>query len=88
MQALSVGRVRDHRPGSASEQQAAQRIAVVGPVGGEGDGGRQGLDQVGRDRRVTPLARRDDEGYEAAQPVDQGMELGGRPAPRAAYSVG
>jgi len=86
--ALSVRRVGDDRPGSSRQQEATQRIGVVGPVGGEGGGRRRGLDQVGGDGRITSLARRDDEGDKAAEPIDQGVQLGRRSAARATYAVG
>lgn len=74
--------------GSARQQQTADRIGGIGPVGGQGDGSRRGLDQVGGDGRIAALARRDDKGDEAAQSIGQGMQLGGRPAARATYGVG
>lgn len=88
MQALSVRGVGDDRLGSSRQQQATERVGIVGPVGGEGRRGGRGLDQVGGDGRITALTRGDDEGDQATEPIDQGVQLGGRPAARTTYAVG
>lgn len=63
-------------------------LSFIGVIGGQGGGCGRALDQVGGDRRVASLTGRDDEGDEASQPVDRGVELGGRAAARSAYGVG
>ena len=88
MQMLAARPVGDHGRGAASDQQAAERIAVVGAIGGECGGGGQQADQVRRDRCVAALARRNGEGDEPTQPVDQRVQLGRRATPRTAYGVG
>ena len=80
--------VADDGLGAAREEQAAERIAVIGAVGGERGGGGQQRDQLRRDRRVTTLAGRDGEGDQPAQPVDQGVQFGRGSTTRAAYRVG
>ena len=78
VQVLAPWPVRDDRRGPASEHQAAQRVAVIGAVGGQRGGGRQQGNQVRRDRRVAALAGCDGEGDQPARAVDQRMQLGRR----------
>lgn len=85
---FSARAVGDDRDGSARDEQLAQCIAVIGPVSSEHGGGRSKADQFGRHRRVAALPRRDQEGHQPAQPVDQRVELGRGAASRAAYGVG
>jgi hypothetical protein len=88
VQSLAARAVRDDGAGSSGEQQGSQGIAVVGAIGGQTDRCRESLDQVGGDGSIATLAGCYDEGDEAAQPVDQGVQLGGRTAAGSAYGVG
>ena len=88
MQVGAAWSVGDDGRGAASEQQAAQRVAVVSTVSGERDGRGQRRDQVCRDRCVAALAGRDGEGDQPTLSVYQRVQLGGGPATRAAYGVG
>lgn len=58
---------------SPGQQQSSKRIEVIGAVGRECGRGGRGQDEVGGDRRVATLARCDDEGDEATEPIDEGV---------------
>lgn len=63
-------------------------MAVVGAVRQADLGRRQGAEQFGGGSQVAQLTRRDDEGDRPALAVDHGVDLGGAPAPGAAYGLG
>lgn len=84
----AAGSVGDGGYSAPGEEQAAQRVAVIGPVSGERDGGGQPVDQIRRDRCVAAMAARDGEGDQLAMPGDQRVLLRGGPAARATYGVG
>ena len=76
MAALAGRVVGDDRQGTAIEQQLAQGVAVVGGVGHAALPGRQSRQELGCDRRVAALARRQREGEWPALAVDDGVDLG------------
>ena len=80
VEVLASWAVRDDGRGPARDKQAPECIAVVGAVCGKHCGCGQSANQVGCDGSIAALAGRDDEGDDAAEPVDQRMQLGGRPA--------
>ena len=75
--AAFAGRVvGDDRQGTAVDQAAAQRIAVIGGVGDAEPGGWQGGEQRRGDRGVAGLAGGQREGERPAEAVDDGVDLG------------
>ena len=65
-----------------------ERIAVVGAISRERGGRGQQADEVRFNRRVAALARRDGEGDQSAQAIDQRVQLGRASAARAPYGIG
>lgn len=63
-------------------------MAVVGAVGQAGLRRRQRPDQGRGGAQVAELSGRDDESDRPASAVDNGVDLGGAPAPGAAYGLG
>jgi hypothetical protein len=88
MQVPATWSVGDDGHGAARDQQAAERVAVVGAICGErGRSGQQG-DQIRRDGCIAALAGRDGEGDQPPVAIDQRVQLGRGAAARAAYGVG
>lgn len=78
----------DVGPGAALGQRVAQSIAVIGPVGQEDLARPDGVQHVAGTSAVMCLTRRQLEHQRQAIGVDQGMDLGCQPAPRAPHASG
>src|ERR671928_1592594 len=80
---LAVGLGWDHRGGTATVEVRPEPVGVEGLVaeqGAEGDA----LDRRPHADAVVPLAGQQDEAHQAAERIDQGDDLGGQAAARAA----
>ena len=69
-------------------QEAAEAVAVIGAVGQAEIGGRQRAEQGGGRAQIAELAGGDQEGDRPSLPVDDGVDLGGASAARAADGLG
>lgn len=73
---------------AALDQEAADRVTVVGGVGGQALRRRDSGNQVNRGAGVAELTGGDGQDDGPAAPIDQGMDLGRSAATRAAYGLG
>ena len=78
----------DVGPGAALGQRLAQSIAVIGPVRQEDLARSDGGQHVAGTSAVMGLTRRQLEHQRQAIGIDQGMDLGCQPAPRAPHASG
>jgi hypothetical protein len=68
--------VGDHRQRAAPDQPAAERIAVVGGIGGQDPGRGERFEQGRCQRDIVPLPGAQREGERPAVAIDDGMDLG------------
>ena len=80
---LAVGLGRDHGDGAAGVEVRPEPVDVEGFVAEQGPEG-DALDQRRHADGVVALARQQDEAHEVAEGIDQGDDLGGQAAARAA----
>ena len=78
--AFAGGIVWDDGSRPALDHEPAQVVAVVGCIRQAGDGRRQRLQQVPRDRSITTVSRGECEREHSAKTVDDKMDLGATPA--------
>ena len=71
---------RDVRSGIAAGDEGADAVRVISFVGDDGRSGRDGVEQLGRHRRVAGLSGRQLEAHRAPFGVDESMDLGGQAA--------
>lgn len=65
----------------------AQPVGIVGLVREQDGAGLEMAEQIGGDRTISGLARREDQLQRPAECVGQRVHLGGQPAARAAHTA-